>query len=212
MRIGCVRMCLCERVCVCRETFPVEALTLFLGIIQFPVVQCWGAVSRGRRNVNGDLFVLHKEINQIQATRKTQLENLDSRQNTAQSKSLSLLVMVKYYKHRNKWCSVAVGLQKVKLNHNNIHQCAWNITTCDVGSHVCLPLLWFASIQLSQLKPGAGTRTALPRLPHGAPAQRPVAAACPWGSLTPTTNVSWSKSPACATCGPARSTSLNTSR
>lgn len=34
-------------------------------------------------------------------------------------------------------------------------------------------------IQLPQLRPGAGTRTALPRLPHGAPAQRPVAAACP---------------------------------
>ena len=70
----------------------------------------------------------------------------------------------------------------------------------------------FLLIQLSRLRLGAGTRTAFPRLPHGAPARGRVAAACPWGSPTPTSNVSWSKSPASATCGPARWTSPNTSR
>ncbi len=75
---------------------------------------------------------------------------------------------------------------------------------------ISLPHL--SMIQPPQLRPGAGTRTALPRLPHGAPAQRPAAAVCPWGSPTPMSSVSWSKSLASATCDPARSTLPNTSR
>ena len=91
-----------------------------------------------------------------------------------------------------------------------LHSARVNVTSavaCRHDLYTSLPL-----IQPPQLRLGAGTRTALPRLPHGAPAQRPVAAACPWGSLTPTSSASCSKSLAFAICGPVRSTSPNISR
>lgn len=116
---------------------------------------------------------------------------------------------------------------KTCLNNFNITQCMsqglkWNqdgsvfiknelLYRLQFVNGICLHH-FFMFVQLPQLRPGAGIRTALPRLPHGALALGPAAEAFPWGSLTPTISVSLSKSLAFATCGPAKSTSPNTSR